>query len=234
MTHNLFMEQEKEMHPSMQRLYQACAAIGSITHPRPSDIALFAKSSPQAINNWAKRGISREGALNIEKLRGVRAAWLMDGVGEMRAPNVEPAMDMSGKKYPLVSFVQAGGWTEICDNFQPGDADEWYPSAKNLGPHGYMLRVRGKSMYAPGQKYSFDEGMLLHVNPSMEPVPGQFVIVRRNGSQEATFKRYILIDGQPYLEAINPDWPKEEKYLKLLPGDDWCGVVVDASMNTLP
>lgn len=148
------------------------------------------------------------------------------------APNVEPAADMPQRKYPLVSFVQAGGWTEICDNFQPGDADEWYPSAKNLGPHGYMLRVKGKSMYAPGEKYSFPEGMLLHVNPSMEPVPGQFVIVRRNGSQEATFKRYIMIDGEPYLEAINPNWP--EKYLKLLPGDDWCGVVVDASMNSLP
>ena len=148
--------------------------------------------------------------------------------------NVEPAMDMPRTKYPLISFVQAGGWTSICDNFQPGDADEWHPSSKNLGPHGYILRVLGKSMYAPGYKYSFDEGMLLHVNPSMDPIPGQFVIVRRNGSQEATFKRYILIDGQPYLEAINPDWPKEEKYLKLLPDDEWCGVVVDASINSLP
>ena len=205
-----------------------------------ADVARAAGVSTSAVSQWLGKGSKPiksigdiEAAESLALATGLHALWIAKGKGPRHAStNVEPAADMPPKKYPLVSFVQAGGWTEICDNFQPGDADEWHPSAKNLGPHGYMLRVKGKSMYAPGEKYSFPEGMLLHVNPSMEPVPGQFVIVRRNGSQEATFKRYIMIDGEPYLEAINPNWP--EKYLKLLPGDDWCGVVVDASMNSLP
>lgn len=149
------------------------------------------------------------------------------------ASNVEPGPDAQGL-YPLISEVQAGMWTELQDNFAPGDADEWLPSTKNLGPHGYMLRVVGKSMENPGGRPSFPEGMILHVKPGCVPVPGQFVIVRRERTKEATFKKYILIEGAPYLEAINPDWPKEEKYLKLQPDDEWCGIVVDASLGGLP
>lgn len=149
------------------------------------------------------------------------------------AGNTGPGPDTHGP-YPLISDVQAGRWTEIHDNFQPSNADDWQMSAKNLGPHGYLLRVHGKSMTAPGERYSFPDGMILHVRPESDPQPGQFVIVRRESEMAATFKRYTIINGTQYLEAINPDWPKEEKYIKLLPGDVWCGVVVDASFGNLP
>lgn len=164
---------------------------------------------------------------------GVSPFWLADGKGAMLPEaNTSPGPEVKGV-YPLISEVQAGNWTELCDNFQPGDADEWLPSTKNLGRCGFMLRVRGKSMENPNGKPSFTEGMILHVNPDIDPLPGHFVVVRRSSTDETTFKRYIQIEGAPYLEAINPDWPKEEKYLKLMPGDAWCGVVVDASLGGL-
>jgi len=90
-------------------------------------------------------------------------------------------------------------------------------------------------MTDPHGRYSFAEGMILHVDAGqLDPRPGQFVIVRREGGKGATFKRYVLLEGEPFLEAINPDWPKELKFLKLQPGDQWCGVVVDASIGNLP
>lgn len=156
-----------------------------------------------------------------------------DVLATSTASNIEPGPDAHGS-YPLISEVQAGNWTELQDNFAPGDAEEWLPSTKNLGPHGYMLRVKGDSMTNPGSRLSFPDGTILHVKPGCMPTPGQFVIVRREHTQEATFKRYVLIDSEPYLEAINPDWPKEKKYLPLRPGDEWCGVVVDASLGGLP
>jgi len=187
--------------------------------------------------------------LAIAAAVNVRPEWLKDGslpkrfgVGEPAqgapAPTPGPTSNVADGPavrglYPLISEVQAGRWTELCDNFQPGDADEWYPSTKNLGPYGYFLKVTGKSMENPSGRPSFTEGMLLHVRPDLEAIPGNFVVVRREATKEATFKKYILIEGAPYLEAINPDWPKEEKYLKLLPGDAWCGVVVDASLGGL-
>ena len=166
--------------------------------------------------------------------------WLAEGEGPMLAAempvseesNVSEGPAIRGP-YPLISEVQAGMWTELCDNFAPGDAEDWLPSTKNLGECGYMLRVNGNSMENPGGRFSFPEGMVLHVNPDLDPAPNQFVIVRRESTKQATFKRYVVIDGEPYLEAINPDWPKDKKYLPLQPGDAWCGVVVDASYGGL-
>ncbi len=132
----------------------------------------------------------------------------------------------------MISWVQAGEWTALCDNFQPGDAEDWRTTHHNLGKHGYVLRVSGPSMTAPGGEFSFPHGMLLYVNPDKDPLPGQFVIVRREHDKEAVFKRYVIVDGSPFLEAINPDWPT--RYLPLKEGDFFCGVVVDASFGNLP
>lgn len=152
--------------------------------------------------------------------------------GGLSMANTSPGPSIKGV-YPLISKVQAGMWSGLCEQFQPHHAQEWLPSTKNLGRCGYMLRVDGKSMENPSGRHNFAEGMVLHVNPDLTPDPGQYVVVRRNGTQEATFKRYVLIDGEKYLEAINPDWPKDMKYLPLQPGDEWCGVVVDASLGGL-
>ncbi len=180
-----------------------------------------------------KAGYGSARVANLAEACGVSVMWLAEGQGTMESSNVSPGPDTHGP-YPLISDVQAGTWTAIADNFQPGEAEQWLPSAKSLGTNGYLLRVSGDSMTHPGGRYSFPAGMILHINPSLVPQPGQFVIVRRNGNVEATFKRYVLLDGEPYLEAINPDWPKEKRFLKLMPGDDWCGVVVDASLGSLP
>ena len=145
--------------------------------------------------------------------------------------NVEDGPPVNKKRiYPLVSDVQAGDWTDICDNFQPGDADEWRECHKDLGKCGFVLRVSGDSMTgAAGAEYSFPAGFLLYVNPDLDALPGKFVVVRREGEQKATFKRYVMLDGEQYLEALNPMWPN--RYLKLREGDVFCGVVVHAGRD---
>lgn len=166
---------------------------------------------------------------------GVQPGYLtlqLDAPHEQSNVTAGPASKGAGR-YPLISWVQAGEWTDICDNFQPGSADEWPSSHHDLGKCGYFLRVQGDSMTAPpGSPYSFPPGVLLHVHPEREPMPGQFVIVRRTSENEATFKRLALVDGELFLEAINPDWPR--RYLPLKEGDVFCGVVVDASFGNLP
>ena len=145
--------------------------------------------------------------------------------------NLEPGPNIQlDREYPLISWVEAGQWTELCDNFNPGEAEDWKPCHKNLGKCGYILRVKGRSMTAPeGEQFTFPEGILLYVNPDAEPLPGKFVIARRKGNTEATFKKLTLVDGEPYLEAINPDWPN--RYLKLDDGDVLCGVVMHAGFD---
>lgn len=131
----------------------------------------------------------------------------------------------------MISKVQAGSWAEIHDQFQPGDAEDWKESTSDLGPNGFVLRVSGPSMTntSPDAKFSFPHGMLLYVRAVSEADPGSFVIVRRESEQEATFKRLVRIDGELFLEAINPDWPN--RYLKLQEGDVICGVVKQAAFE---
>lgn len=142
--------------------------------------------------------------------------------------NVTEGPDLRRRTFPLISWVQAGMWTDICDNFEPGDADMWLQCHKDLGPHGFVLRVQGESMTTTSGPYSFPEGMLLYVHPEQEATPGKFVIVRRNGNA-ATFKRLAMIDGELYLEALNPAWPN--RFMKLTEDDHICGVVVHAGFE---
>jgi SOS-response transcriptional repressor LexA len=225
--------------PLSDRLTLAMSSAGI----SQAELARACKVKPPSVHGWLSgkaKFLRGENLLLAAAALGVNQQWLATGEGPMLPGSGETAThantstgpDIKGT-YPLISKVQAGAWTELCDHFQPGQADEWLPSTKNLGKCGYMLRVEGKSMENPTGKPSFAEGMVLHVNPHLDPVPGNYVVVRRNSTLEATFKRYVLIDGEKYLEAINPDWPKDMKYLPLQPGDEWCGVVVDASLGGL-
>lgn len=133
--------------------------------------------------------------------------------------NVTAGPDMRGRGlYPLISAVQAGDWTAICDSFQPGDAEDWLPSPKDLGPAGFLLKVKGPSMTNPdGGRENFPEGISLHIRPEEDVHPGDFVVAKRVADDEATFKKLVLVDGELFLHAINPNWPKP--YIKLEPGD---------------
>jgi SOS-response transcriptional repressor LexA len=205
----------------------------------------------QYVTNWIKRGLPTHRYADVAKLFGrpiedlfrddINADRLATGEGEMlpahgliREPsNIEPGPEIKGRgRYPVLSDVQAGNWREVCVDTH--DPDEWGVSHHNLGECGYMLRVSGNSMTntESGARFSFPEGMLLHVNPHAEALPGKFVIVRRESEKAVTFKRLQIMDGELYLEAINPSWPT--RYIRLRPGDQICGVVVDASFGGLP
>ncbi|WP_158594547.1 LexA family protein [Ralstonia pseudosolanacearum] len=194
----------------------------------------------------AERGV-HSGSVHVAALAaacGVSALWLAEERGPKyptptgargRAvtsaadkTNVEEGPSLSGRRYPLISWVQAGMWTDIIDNFAPGDADEWKDCSKDLGKSGYCLRVKGDSMTDVGGQYSFPEGMILYVNPDLQANPGDFIIVRRD-NKEATFKRLVSVDGELYLLALNPNWPN--RYLKLTQDDQICGVVRQASID---
>lgn len=172
--------------------------------------------------------------LKIAEILEVSPDYLQTGIDKqhLTSSNITPGPNLKGKgKYPVISWVQAGQWTG-CEPIEEWQADEWRTSHHDLGPHGYFLRVRGPSMTAPAGPYSFPEGMILAINPQKEATPGQFVIARRDRDNEATFKRLVVLEGERYLEALNPDWPN--RYMKMEPGDAIVGVVVDASFGNLP
>jgi len=149
---------------------------------------------------------------------GVSVDWLLTGkeggvVGMTDAHplgyhNVEPAVIPQGNRVPILSYVQAGNWREMCEQATTFDGNVEYVSASiDIGPCGFGLWLRGNSMTP-----IFNEGDLIIVDPDESPRPGDYVVAK-NGGEEATFKKYrprgIDENGQEVFELVplNDDYP---------------------------
>ncbi|MFS1522735.1 helix-turn-helix domain-containing protein [Microbulbifer sp. 2304DJ12-6] len=116
--------------------------------------------------------------------------------------NVAPGPDIRGK-IPLISWVQAGDWAEIVDNFTPGEADEWRETTARVGPHAFALRVEGDSMTAPSG-LSIPEGSVVIVDPDAAYMNGSIVVAKLVDTQEATLKKLVIDGPNKYLKPLNP------------------------------
>ncbi|MFM4926280.1 LexA family protein [Aeromonas veronii] len=173
-----------------------------------------------SISQW-ERGENTPNGRYLNELAaalGVTVDWLLTGEGdapsssgEQQMPgyhNVEPAVMLPGKRIPILSYVQAGNWREMCEHATTFDGNVEFVSASGeIGPFGFGLWLRGDSMLP-----QFKEGDLIIVDPDEAPQPGDFVVAK-NGSNEATFKKYrprgIDENGQEVFELVplNEDYP---------------------------
>lgn len=176
--------------------------------------------SRPAVAQWEKGRTSP----SAENLRGVATAtskpliYFFTGAG-VDTSEFDDAPPITGM-VPVISWVQAGSWCEAVP-LQDDEVD-YYPAPPGCGPNTFGLRVRGESMidvYAPGT--------LIFVDPDIEPISGDDVIVHceQHGVAEATFKRYILEPGTgPVLKVMNKDW--RQQYMDLTSDCRIVGVVM--------
>lgn len=99
---------------------------------------------------------------------------------------------------PVISWVQAGGWKTVCDNYQPGDGEEWVSPSRQVSKCAFALRVHGTSM-----EPEFREGDVIIVDPGIQHESGSLVVARLNGADEATFKKLVRDGDRTYLEPLN-------------------------------
>ncbi|MGF6153993.1 LexA family protein [Pseudomonas fluorescens] len=142
--------------------------------------------------------------------------------GSMRS-NVENAHVLPSS-VPVISWVQAGQWTEVMSSFTAADAEDWVACPVAHGPRTFVLRVRGESMFNPHARRSFREGDLIYVDPDKQSESGSLVVVQLEDHPEATFKQLIIEGDRKYLKAINPAWP--EPILPINGNATICGVVI--------
>jgi SOS-response transcriptional repressor LexA len=105
---------------------------------------------------------------------------------------------------PVVSEVEAGDYTVI-DNFKPHPKFDTVPVSVPVQRHTYALRVRGDSMVSETGD-SFPDGSLIIVEPELQALPGDYVIVR-NSEHETTFKQLIKDGGELLLKPLNLRYP---------------------------
>jgi SOS-response transcriptional repressor LexA len=121
--------------------------------------------------------------------------------GSAARQGIEAGPPFAGR-VPLISWVTAGHWREVVDNFQPGHAEQWVDTTKRVGASAFALRVRGDSM-----EPRCPDGAVIIVDPDREAVNGSLVVVRLESDAEATFKRLVIEGGRRFLAPLNPRYP---------------------------
>lgn len=195
------------MNQEMKRLYEAASEARGIRGQ--SDLARALNTSPQTINNWETRGISKQGLLSVQSVLGISASWVQKGQGPkfvQDKSNVSSAQ-IGTKQIPLLSYVSAGLWRGVVDPFQPNDAHDWLVTDLELSEGAFALEIKGDSMQP-----DFKPGDRVIIDPGISPQPGDFVVAK-NGDEEATFKKYrprgMDASGNVVFELVplNEDYP---------------------------
>lgn len=141
---------------------------------------------------------------NIEALaKALQSApeYLRFGISNNINNNVSPGPDIKST-VPLISWVQAGAWSEI-NEIREFDAER-FMCPVNSSNKTFALRVQGVSM-----EPKFYEGDLIFVDPEAECIHGSYVVARLDDDNHATFKQLIIESGQKFLKAANPNWPEQ-------------------------
>lgn len=148
-------------------------------------------------------------------LFGLNSDWLASGKGpkkavEKEASNVGPVS--ARKTVPLISWIKAGSWGDVQDDFHPGEADEWIDAYETQpGENAFALKVTGDSMTSPYPgELSFPDGTIIIVDPARAANAGDYVVAKDVGTQSATFKRLAYDAGRWYLKPLNPTYPSIE------------------------
>lgn len=121
--------------------------------------------------------------------------------------NTSPAPDARGH-VPLISWVQAGSWSEAMDLYTPEDGEDWLPCPTNHGPRTFALRIEGDSMTAPHGR-SYPAGCIIYVDPDQCDgiTSGDRVIAKLDRSSDVTFKVFTEDAGRRFLKPLNPQYP---------------------------
>ena len=163
-------------------------------------------ASQSRVGNYEKgvRKIGADDASVLASALGVHPSEILFGASSSQ--NVEPA-SIGLRKIPVISYVQAGCWTESCECRAVDGSIEVITTDLELGSMAFALEIRGDSM-AP----EILEGDVVVIDPDEPPNPGDFVVAK-NGDHEATLKQYrprgTNDQGQEYFELvpINPVYP---------------------------
>lgn len=190
----------------MKRFPERLTACREAAGLSQSELARRLSVSPQAVQKWeSAQNVPRGKRLELlASILSTTVSYLM--VGNLSG-SVEHGPSIKGM-LPLISWVQAGEWTEIADVFDASEAEDWLYCPVAHSARAFVLRVRGESMFDPRGKRSFKDGDLIFVDPERPAENGSLVIAKLTGGQEATFKELVIEGDAHFLKALNPDWPE--------------------------
>jgi SOS-response transcriptional repressor LexA len=213
------------------RLNMLLDAVGAppIGKGRQGYLALMFDVSDKGGRKWIRgESIPRYEILLriVEKYRqtGVTVEWLLTG-DENLSP-FKTTIDSEGKPLPVLKLeawrLPVLDWDELGDFMYSGEnasnyAKDWVDTTTRPHSKTFALRVEGDAM-----EPLFTAGMLITIEPELDPQPGDYVIAQQPGGQ-STFKQLTKDGADLYLKPLNNRYP-----IKALGADKIIGVVREA------
>ena len=161
--------------------------------------------SDVTVGYW-ERDLNVPGGKSLTKLAqylGVTEGFLLYGHEEEANVGTAP---VTAQQIPIISYVQAGAWSPECDARNLDGTIDYILTSEFHSYSTFALKVKGKSM-----EPDFVEGDVIIVDPELHPGPGDYVVAK-NGSDEATFKKYrargVSESGEEIFELV----PLNEDY----------------------
>lgn len=211
------MPDNARMHETMTRLYAAADQLKGLKGQ--SEVARAINVSPQTINNWEARGMSKSGMLNAQATFGCSATWLATGEGSMQlAPSFPGAMQVISADQANSSSVQiqkvelrlSAGITGFQTEPDRRDGGRWELPRRWVEKNGLIperllaIEVKGESM-----EPSLYAGDVVVINTA-DTMPVNGLVYAVNYEGEAVIKRLVREAGTWWLHSDNqsPRFPK--------------------------
>lgn len=166
------------------------------------DVAEYLGISASAVTQWERDATdpASENLLRLSQVLSCSPDWIMSGEGEIDTPS--KTVISSVRMVPLLSWVQAGNWTEALAR---DTQDEWVRTSAKVSDDAFALRVKGDSMTSSGS-LSIPEGAIVIVDPLncfADEAIGKIVIAQTMAGHEATIKKLVVDGPHSYLLPLN-------------------------------
>ncbi len=173
---------------------------------RRAQVSKMFRVSTEAVRKWlAGESIPDTKRIpELAKALGVRAEWLLAGVGAMiegemqKHELVEHQLSGRSRHVPVVGMARMGAEGYYEEMGYPVGHGDGFVDVPTTDPDAYALEVKGDSMMP-----ALRPGWLVVIEPNQAPIVGEFVMVKTKAGQvmvkELTFDR----DDEVTLSSIN-------------------------------
>lgn len=187
----------------METVGQRIKSLRRITKTSQKELGKFCGVSDVAVGYWEK-DVNVPGGEALSKLArffNTSIDYILYGT------EFEGNLITKMRRIPVLSWVQAGLFTESKPANILADAERWVETSLRIGDSSFALDVKGDSMTNPNGLPTIPEGATVIVDPDAEPMHGKIVVARIDGTNEATVKKLVIDGPQKFLVPLNPRYP---------------------------
>ncbi|EOA2697101.1 LexA family protein [Citrobacter freundii] len=187
----------------METVGQRIKSLRLITRTSQKELGKFCGVSDVAVGYWEK-DINVPGGESLAKLAkffNTSIDYILYGT------EFEGNLITKMRRVPVISWVQAGQFTECKTAEVFNEVDKWVETSLRVGDSSFALEVKGDSMTNPNGLPTIPEGATVIVDPDAEPFHGKIVVARIDGTNEATVKKLVIDGPQKFLVPLNPRYP---------------------------